>query len=291
MATVEAARRIGPRHRILIVDDGDRPELSATAAAEGIGYFTRSQDWRSTLPHTAAGRFRGGLMRTDGEFILVLNAGQIPETRILESTLGYFNDPQVAFVQTPHHHDVPFADPLQRQSARLDRVLQQGQDGWNAVTFDGTNAILRREALMHLEVDAYVRAVERDVKRTLAAADTIIRRAKKTAGQGDLVIRTALDGVGLAVDNAWRAVDRGLPLGDITYRFREQVDAASRSLVEADVTTIRADLDAIAALGGGAESVMTAAIVDDAALDALASRDWSPSVHWSPSAQSSARST
>lgn len=113
------------------------------------------------------------------------------------------------------------------------------------MTFGGTNAILRREALMHLDVDADVRAVEHDVKRTLAAADTIIRRPKKTAGQGDWVMRTALDKA------VWPSTMPGGPSIVGCYWATSATEFVSRwTQRHARWST----WNAIAAIGGGAPS-------------------------------------
>ena len=269
MATADAAQRIRGRHRTYIVDYDDRRELAATAAAAGIEYFACRRNRSDARPDSEAGSLNHALLHTDGEFFLVLNADYVPDTRILDRTLGYFDDPRVAVVQTPQH--VREARP-----ARFLDPVAQGRDGWDAATLGQTNAVLRREALMQLGVRAYVQAVEAQVERTVYTADKIIRRTKKGVGQGDWIVRTALEGVERAIADAWRALDRGLPLADITYRFQQHVDQASRTLVEADVTAMRADLNAIAALGGGAESVTTAVVFDDATLAVLAGREWSP---------------
>ncbi|WP_286274683.1 glycosyltransferase [Mycobacterium antarcticum] len=277
VATTEATQRIRFPHQTYLLDEGDRPELGAVAAAAGIGYLGHPTSQRNEPRRPRARNLDDALMATSGEYVLVLDADQAPDSRILDNTLGYFDDPRVAFVQTPQYlHGAPFSDRLGSQAPRFHGPIQQGRDGWNAATFSGTNAVLRREAWMQVGVDAYVRAVEDTVKRALAAAERIIRRTKRTVGQDDSTVRTALDGVQLAVDNAWRAVERGLPLAEVTHRFNQQVDTASHTLVEADITAIRTDLEAIAMLTGGTDYVTDTVVFDEAVLAMLASRDWSP---------------
>ncbi|MEL6701886.1 MAG: glycosyltransferase family 2 protein, partial [Pseudomonadota bacterium] len=59
-----------------------------------------------------AGNLRAGLQRTDGDFIVILDADTRLFPGFLENTLGYFRDPSVAWVQTPHwFYDVPEGRP------------------------------------------------------------------------------------------------------------------------------------------------------------------------------------
>jgi cellulose synthase (UDP-forming) len=112
------------------------------------------------------------LLQTDGEFVLVLDADQVPQPHILDRTLGYFDDPDMAFVQTPQYFaNVPTSDPLGSQAPLFYGPIQKGKDGWNAAFFCGSNAILRREALMELGVKDYVRSVyqSEDLERSTEA--------------------------------------------------------------------------------------------------------------------------
>ncbi len=277
MATAAAAVQIRYPHHTWILDDGDRHELQAAAAEKNIGYITRSQSWRDKPRHAKAGNLNNALIETQGEFILVLDADQIPDPRILDHTLGYFRDPRMALVQTPQYfHNVPFSDPLGSQAPLFYGPIQQGKDGWNAAYFCGTNAVLRREALMQLGIRGYVRAIEDGIIRTLYASKRILKRAQAQVGADQSQVRAALDSVQDAVREARSALRHNAPLADITYEFQKRVDAAARAVVEADVSSMRADLEAIAALQHEPENTSTTAVFDDAALQTLAGREWSP---------------
>ena len=43
--------------------------------------------------------------------------------------------------------------------------IQQGKDGWNAAFFCGSNAVLRREAMMQIGIVGYVGEIEAAVRR------------------------------------------------------------------------------------------------------------------------------
>jgi cellulose synthase (UDP-forming) len=278
LETAEAAQRIRFPHSTWILDDGDRGELAKAAADRGIGYITRSASWTDDKPrHAKAGNLNNALFETDGEYILVLDADQVPEPEILDHTLGYFRDPYMALVQTPQYfHNVPFSDPLGSQAPLFYGPIQQGKDGWNAAYFCGSNAVLRREALMQLGIRGYVHAVEDGIKRTLYASRKMIKSARRQVDADQPEVLEALDSVLQAVRDARRELREKRALADITFSFQQRVDEAARSVVEADVTTMRADLEIIAALGENLENTATTVVFDDEALQSLAGREWSP---------------
>ena len=178
LETAEAAQRMAWPHETWILDDGDRRELAEAAAAKGIGYITRSAQWTDKPRHAKAGNLNNALFETSGEYIVVLDADQVPEPELLTHTLGYFRDPRMASVQTPQYfHNVPTGDPLGSQAPLFYGPIQQGKDGWNAAYFCGSNAVLRREALIQLGVRGYVQAIEEGVKRTLYTARKMLDQA------------------------------------------------------------------------------------------------------------------
>ena len=274
LRTAEAARRIRYPHRTWILDDGARPELEAAAGELGVDYLTRAASWTNKPRHAKAGNLINALLHTDGEFILILDADQIPEPEILDHTLGYFTDDGMALVQTPQYFtNVPDSDPLGSQAPLFYGPIQQGKDGWNAAFFCGSNAVLRREALMQLGISGYVTAVEDGVTRALRTADRVVRRAQRSVPSDQPEVAEALKGVRRAV-RAARAELRGdAALADVTYRFQQEVDAAARVVVDADAGAIRADLEAIAALEEHASETV---LLDELMLDELSDREWSP---------------
>ncbi len=277
VATAEAARRIRHPHTTWILDDGERPEMREAAERLGVGYLTRSEDWTDRPRHAKAGNLNNALFATSGEFVLILDADQIPDERILDRTLGYFEDPEVALVQTPQWFDnVGDSDPLGSQAPLFYGPIQQGKDGWNAAFFCGSNAVLRREALMQLGVVGYVREVEAAVKDALRTSSKLLARsARSAAGHGPAAV-AAISQVHEAVEHARVGLSRGEPVSDVTYEFQRSVDAAARGLVDDDLRAIRDDLAAIEHLPIEVDEELGLVVVDDAALDRLAARDWSP---------------
>ncbi|MBT2551317.1 glycosyltransferase family 2 protein [Arthrobacter sp. ISL-65] len=277
MTTALAAKRIRHPHSTWILDDGARPEMCRLAEEHGLGYVTRSADWKNMPRHAKAGNLNNALMVTEGEFLLILDADQIPEPDILDKTLGYFTNTKVALVQTPQYFsNVPASDPLGSQAPLFYGPIQQGKDGWNAAFFCGSNAILRREALMQLGLVGYVKETEKSIRRALAASQSAIRKARKPADSDNLLVAQILDEVETATAEARRRLDDGESLSEITYRVRRKVDQAVQALVQADVSALQADLEEIAAMELAHVGDSGVPVVADDAVQRMSARDWSP---------------
>ncbi|WP_284984003.1 glycosyltransferase family 2 protein [Arthrobacter sp. efr-133-TYG-118] len=277
LTTALAAQRIRHPHSTWILDDGARPEFRDLAAEHGLGYVTRGADWQDMPRHAKAGNLNNALMVTDGEFLLILDADQVPEPEILDRTLGYFNNPRVALVQTPQYfNNVPVDDPLGSQAPLFYGPIQQGKDGWNAAFFCGSNAILRREALMQLGLVGYVQETEKSIRRALAASRKAIRTARKSADATSPFVDQMLRDVETATEHASAQLDAGHSLSEITYEVRQKVDRAVHALVQADVHALQADLEEISAMDLAIVGDAGVKVVADDAVQRLSAREWSP---------------
>lgn len=277
--TAAAARDIAHPHETWILDDGDRREVRDLADELGIGYIRRSEDWVDRPRHAKAGNLNNALLTTHGEFLLVLDADQVPDPRILDRTLGWFEDPRVALVQTPQYFvNVDDSDPLGSQAPLFYGPIQQGKDGWNAAFFCGSNAVLRRDALMQLGIVGYVREVETAVADTLRTARRMLDRTARSQPPGP--VRDAVLQVRDAAAEARSRLAAGVPVAEATFGFQRAVRQANRSLVAADLAGIHSDLAEVGVHAGetpvAVDGMLGLPVVDDAALDRLAERDWAP---------------
>ncbi|CAM3674425.1 glycosyltransferase [Nocardioides marinus] len=278
MTTARAAQQIRYPHRTWILDDGNRPEMRAAAEAEGIGWLTRSSDWAGMPRHAKAGNLNNALLHTDGEFMLILDADQIPLPEILDRTLGYFDDEKMALVQTPQYFvNVPDDDPLGSQAPLFYGPIQQGKDGWNSAFFCGSNAVIRREALMQLGISRYVHEVETGVRKALDSARSVVRRSRAALDPAEVEVRAALDAILSDIGRARRELARGVPLFDVTFRFQQRVAAVRRSLVAEDLATLQADLSVLSELEDiAADPEMSLGAMDAGDLGRVLARDLSP---------------
>jgi len=137
--------------RVFVLDDGRRREFADFAAKVGAGYITRSDN-----AHAKAGNINHALGRTSGEYVAIFDSDHIPTRSFLQTTLGWFmRDRRLGMVQTPHHFYSP--DPFERNLGQFrkipnegelfHRLVQDGNDLWNASFFCGSCAVLRRKAL------------------------------------------------------------------------------------------------------------------------------------------------
>ena len=136
---------------VYLLDDGNRPAFEEFAEAAGVRYLARPEH-----RHAKAGNLNYALPRSSGKYIAIFDCDHIPTRSFLQATVGILeNNPRYSFVQTPHHFYSP--DPYERnldifheipnEGALFYGVVQDGNDFWDATTFCGSCAVLRRSAL------------------------------------------------------------------------------------------------------------------------------------------------
>lgn len=278
-ATTYTAVAIRYPHRTYVLDDGNTPIMRAMAAHEGAGYITRSTEWTGKQRHAKAGNLNNALFQTTGEFMLILDADQIPSPNILDKVLGYFvADPQLAFVQTPQwFYNVPDDDPLGCQAPLFYGPIQRGKDGWNAAFFCGSNAVLRREAVLQSGVFFYVRDLERRIVAALSTARKVLDRAlTELPPDADPALGEALRQLQATAENAQRALRSGQPIQDLTWRFQQEVRTITQSLVDRDMAALRAELALVPGLDAGDLEGSLGELLDEGGTDVLTAQSLSP---------------
>jgi cellulose synthase (UDP-forming) len=249
--TVRAAKAIRHPHLTWVLDDGRSPDMQAMAEEEGVGYIVRSADWEGHDRHAKAGNINNALFMTQGEFLLILDADQKPKPEILDRVLGYFRDPRVSLVQTPQwFSNVPDGDPFGAQAPLFYGPLQQGKDGWNAAFFCGSNAVLRREALLSGGVRRYAEELRERIGRAIVTSGRVLNRTERTMSPEERArMGPAFSILRRALQDARKALRDGDPLQEITWSFQRAAQQASRVVVQADLQAIRAELAEIPGIG------------------------------------------
>ena len=135
---------------IYLLDDTRRPAIQALAEELGCEYLTRPDN-----SHAKAGNLNHAFPKTHGDLIVIFDADFVPTTNFLMRTVGFFQDPKVALVQTPQSFYNP--DPIARNLGLEDvltpeeevfyRQIQRVRDGAGAVVCAGTSFVVRRSAL------------------------------------------------------------------------------------------------------------------------------------------------
>jgi cellulose synthase (UDP-forming) len=149
--TLLAALRMDYPHQTWLLDDGNRADLRALAESLGCRYLARTEN-----TDAKAGNLNNALAHSTADFVAIFDADHAPAREFLSETLGYFNDPEIAFVQTPQdfynldsyeHRYNAERHLVWTEQSLFYRVIQRGKDYWNAAFFCGSCAVLRRSAL------------------------------------------------------------------------------------------------------------------------------------------------
>ncbi|MDI6105399.1 glycosyltransferase [Actinoplanes sp. NEAU-A12] len=149
--TVLGATRVRGVRDVIVLDDGNRAEIRDMAARLGARYLPRT-----TSEGAKAGNLNHGLTVTDAEFVVTLDADHIPLPEFIERTLGYFDDPDVAVVQSPQsfYNTESFtfrrrngADGGWHEQEMFYGGVQPTKNSTNSAIYTGTSAMLRRSAL------------------------------------------------------------------------------------------------------------------------------------------------
>ncbi|MCF2869861.1 cellulose synthase catalytic subunit [Octadecabacter sp. G9-8] len=189
---------------IHVLDDGRRDEMRAVTQAAGANYISRS-----TNEGFKAGNLRHAMEQTSGDILVICDADTRPFPTILENTLGYFQDPKMAWVQTPQwFYDLPDGEALDTmldrkigpKGATFGRAIQkiigpvqlgtdpfvsdpkmfydiiQRRRNWaNASFCCGAGSIHRREAVM----EAALRSFGAQVENRMHATEEVITVSSK----------------------------------------------------------------------------------------------------------------
>ncbi|MBI3807122.1 MAG: glycosyltransferase [Nitrospirae bacterium] len=141
------------RYLVHVLDDGQRDEIKTLAASLNCGYIRRAD-----RQHAKAGNLNHALQETSGEVIAIFDVDHVPTGSFLKDTVGFFQDEQVAFVQTPHHfynpdvfqRNLQLEGSLKNEQELFYRVLQPGRDRHNSAFFAGSCGLFRRSVLMEI---------------------------------------------------------------------------------------------------------------------------------------------
>jgi len=131
-----------------VLDDRADPDARELATGLGLGYVIRPNRGE----HMKSGNLRYAFAITSSEFFLVLDADFAPRADFLAETLPYFDDPDIAIVQTPQFFRTDRRQTWVESAAGaiqelFYRAIQVGRDRLGASICVGTCAVYRRRAL------------------------------------------------------------------------------------------------------------------------------------------------
>jgi len=131
-----------------VLDDG--PSDEACSASESFGFrYLRRPDLRA---YKKSGNLRYAFARTDGEYVVILDADFAPRSDFFAETLPYMDDPGIGIVQTPQFfRESPEQTWIENAAGAIQEVfyrsIQVARDRLGAAICVGTSAVYRRAAL------------------------------------------------------------------------------------------------------------------------------------------------
>lgn len=145
--TVAAAVGIrGAEVRVWVLDDGNDDAIRDLANRYEVGYIRRAEH-----KGAKAGNINHALGMTSAPYVAIFDCDQTPDPSFLEATLGYMEDPEIAFVQTAQYHanhdQSRITAAAQLQQEMFYGSICRGKDGLGAMFCCGSNVVLRRTAL------------------------------------------------------------------------------------------------------------------------------------------------
>lgn len=144
-----AACAMAGAHRTWLLDDGSDPALEALARRLGAGYLARCGN-----SDAKAGNVNAALEQTDGDIVVIFDVDHAPKPDFLRETVATFEDPEVGFVQVMLTFDNEMESWVSKGAAEtaLDfyNPTSLGMDGMGAATLMGSNALIRRQALVSI---------------------------------------------------------------------------------------------------------------------------------------------
>ncbi len=140
---------------VWILDEGDDPAVKAMAARLGVRHFSRKGRPEYNQP---AGEFRARTKsgnhnswraehERDYDVVAQMDPDHVPMPCFLERTLGYFRDPDVAFVVAPQVYGNMYENWVSHgasvQQYLFSGVVERGGNGLDAPLLIGTNHLYR----------------------------------------------------------------------------------------------------------------------------------------------------
>lgn len=145
--TIVSSLRARHVSQVWVLDDGKRESVKELCDALGARYIARE-----TNEHAKAGNINHALPYLDAELLLFLDADHVPARDIIANMSGYFTDPRVAIVQSPHdfrnRDSSQHRDRSRHEQSLFYQVLMPAREKSQTAFWSGSAAILRRSSLV-----------------------------------------------------------------------------------------------------------------------------------------------
>ncbi|MET9564787.1 glycosyltransferase family 2 protein [Streptomyces tauricus] len=162
-ATLEGAVKVthtGPVD-VWLLDEGDDEQAKALCAELGVRHFTRHgvPEWNRPKgvhkTRTKHGNYNAWIAMHGGEydFFASVDTDHVPLPEFLERMMGYFRDPDVAFVVGPQvygNYTTPVTKAAESQQFLFHALIQRAGNRYRAPMFVGTNNVVRIAAVKQI---------------------------------------------------------------------------------------------------------------------------------------------
>lgn len=177
--TLRAARevRYDGRLDVWLLDEGADPQAIALCQELGVHHFSRKgiARWNTVTgtfkARTKHGNYNAWLQEVGHGYdvMLSVDTDHVPVPELAERMLGYFRDPDVAFVVGPQvygNYDNVITKAAESQQYLFHSVLQRAANRFRCAMFVGTNNAVRVEAL--LQIGGLTDSITEDAATSLA---------------------------------------------------------------------------------------------------------------------------
>ncbi len=162
-ATLEGAVRV--RHRgpldVWLLDEGDNDQVKALCERLGVRHFSRKgiSEWNrpkgAHRARTKHGNYNAWLALHGRryDYFASVDTDHVPLPNFLERMMGYFRDPDVAFVVGPQvygNYDTAVTKAAESQQFLFHALIQRAGNRYRAPMFVGTNNVVRIAALLQI---------------------------------------------------------------------------------------------------------------------------------------------
>ncbi len=145
--TITSASQLEYPHTVYVLDDGDSEEVRKLCKDLNIIYLKRPREGKK---YAKSGNLNFGLSHGKGEYFAVFDADHVPKKQFIKQLLPFFENENVALVQTPQHYSntdkfIP-AGTAQSQEIFY-QYVQPAKNSYNASFCCGTNMMYKRSAI------------------------------------------------------------------------------------------------------------------------------------------------
>ena len=171
--TLPAMLKANYEHDTWVLDEGDDPDVRVLCRELGVKHFSRfGKSYYNEHDGKFARKTKGGNHNAwydsfgdDYDIVAQIDTDFIPRKTFLSKTLGYFRDPNIAWVGTPQVYgntkDSIIAKGAAEQTFSFYGPILRGMHGMNSTMLIGANHIIRVKALK--EVDHYSAHITEDL--------------------------------------------------------------------------------------------------------------------------------